>query len=103
VYGIASLILILLALVLGKPFTGYSTEDFLIFLALAIGPSCFGHTSYNYALKHLKAHGVLIAILGEPVGATLPAWIALKEPPNIQVILGGSLVIIGSILALREE
>lgn len=41
VYGIASLTLIVLALALDKPFTCYRTEDFLIFLALAIGPSCF--------------------------------------------------------------
>jgi len=103
VYGIAALALLIAAFASNSPLTGYDRRDFLIFLALALGPSCLGHTSYNYALKHLKAHGVSVAILGEPVGATLLAWIFLKEKPNIGVILGGPLIIIGSILTLKQE
>ncbi len=102
VYGVAFLTLLVIAMGLNSPLFGYNTRDILIFFALAIGPSCLGHTFYNYALKYLKAHGVSIAILGEPVGATLLAWILLNEPPGFGVILGGLLIIIGSILTLKE-
>ncbi len=103
VYGIASLILLSITMGSRIPLSGYNTREFLIFLALAVGPSCLAHTSYNYALKHLKAHGVSITILGEPIGATLLAWILLNEPPGTGVILGGIMIIIGSILTLKEE
>ncbi|RLG49636.1 MAG: hypothetical protein DRO00_09750 [Thermoproteota archaeon] len=103
VYGVAFLILLVITVGSNIQIFGYNTREVLIFFALAIGPSCLAHTSYNYALKHLKAHGVSIAILGEPIGATLLAWILLDEPPGIGVVLGGLLIIVGSILTLKEE
>ncbi len=102
VYGTAFIFLLAAAMVKGIPLIGYGTREILIFLALALGPSCLAHTSYNYALKSLKAHAVSMAILGEPLGATMLAWILFKETPGIGVILGGLLIVTGSILMLRE-
>ena len=103
VYGISAVILAVAALAAGQRLLGYPTREYLIFAALALGPSCVAHTSYNYSLKYLKAHAVALAILGEPVGATLLAWIFLGEVPALEVAIGGALVLIGSALAASAE
>jgi len=46
---------------------------------LALIPQLIGHTSINWALKHLKTSLIAISILGEPVGATILAYIFLKN------------------------
>jgi drug/metabolite transporter (DMT)-like permease len=56
----------------------------------------------NYALRHFRATTVNVAALGEPVGATLLAWIipAIHEVPRATALGGGVLVLIGIGLAL---
>jgi drug/metabolite transporter (DMT)-like permease len=61
-----------------------------------------GHTGMNYALKHFRATTVNVAGLGEPVGATLIAWLvpAIHEVPSLPALGGGVLVLIGIAFAL---
>ena len=61
-----------------------------------------GHTGMNYALRHFRATTVNVAALGEPVGATLLAWLipAIHEPPRVTAVVGGVLVLIGIGLSL---
>ncbi|MGH7446411.1 MAG: DMT family transporter [Longimicrobiales bacterium] len=98
VYGIAALALVLAtALMPGVPLTGFPARDWLIFAALAAGPMMLGHTAVNYALRYVRAYIANLAILGEPVGATLIAWLlpAIAEVPAAQTIAGGALILIG--------
>jgi hypothetical protein len=53
----------------GIPLTGYRSSSYLFMVLLAIVPQLIGHTSINWALKHLKASMIAITILGEPIGA----------------------------------
>ena len=64
---------------------------------MAAGPMLIGHTGMNYALRHFRATTVNVAALGEPVGATLLAWIipAIHEVPRPLALGGGVLVLIG--------
>ena len=102
VYGTAAVILLAWAALKGEAFVAYPTTDWLVFAALAIGPMLIGHTGYNYALRHLPAWGVGAAALGEPIGATLIAWLlpAIAEPPGWPVLAGGALCLAGIGLAL---
>ena len=61
-----------------------------------------GHTGMNYALRYFRATTVNVAALGEPVGATLLAWLipAIHEPPRATAVVGGALVLIGIALSL---
>lgn len=98
VYGIAALLLLGAALASpGVRLTGFPGADWLIFLALAVGPMMIGHTGINYALRYLPAYVANLAALGEPIGATIIAWLlpAINETPSPQVILGGMLIILG--------
>ncbi|RZN46174.1 DMT family transporter [archaeon] len=100
VYLISFLFIVALPLALGYPMTGYPLADYVIFFLLAAGPSCLGHTAYNYALKYLPAPTVSATIVAEPIGASFLAWIVLGEVPTMLVIGGGALVLIGIGLVL---
>jgi drug/metabolite transporter (DMT)-like permease len=98
VYGAAAVLLLVAVLLSPEvPLTGYPSQDWLVFLALAAGPMMVGHTGINYALGYLPAYVANLASLGEPVGATLIAWVlpAIAEVPPPQTLLGGILILTG--------
>lgn len=102
VYGVAAAVLLLWATGLREAFVAYPAKDWLIFAALAAGPMIVGHGGLNYALRYLPAYTVNVAALGEPVGATLIAWLlpAIAEPPGVPALAGGVLALGGIALAL---
>ncbi len=85
------------------PFGGYAAVTYLMFLLLAVGPQLIGHSSINWALGHLSAPFVSVAILGEPVGATVLAFLLLGEAPAPATLAGGALILAGVYLASRGE
>jgi drug/metabolite transporter (DMT)-like permease len=87
------------------PVAAYPARDWLIFLALAAGPMMLGHTGVNYALRFIPAYVANVALLGEPVGATLIAWLlpAIGERPPMQTLVGGALILAGIALGLRRR
>jgi drug/metabolite transporter (DMT)-like permease len=105
VYGVAALALGVGATLLRSPLTGFASCDWAVFAALAAGPMLVGHTGMNYALKHFRATTVNVAGLGEPVGATLIAWLvpAIHEVPPLTALAGGVMVLLGIGLALTER
>jgi drug/metabolite transporter (DMT)-like permease len=103
VYGIAALtLLVAVALHPSVHMTGYATQDWLVFLALAAGPMMLGHTGVNYALRYMPAYVANLALLGEPVGATLLAWWlpGIREAPSLQTVSGGTLILLGIALGV---
>lgn len=97
VYSIAALALVVIvAADPGTDLVGYPARDWWIFLALAAGPMMLGHTGVNYALRYVRAYVANIAVLGEPVGATIIAWLLpqLHEVPRTATLAGA--VLIGS-------
>jgi drug/metabolite transporter (DMT)-like permease len=98
VYGAAALPLALAVLLTPSvPLTGYSLQNWMVFLGLAAVPMMLGHTGINYSLRYLPAYVANLASLGEPVGATLIAWLlpGIREVPPSQTLLGGALVLMG--------
>lgn len=107
IYGIAALALVLaIGIMPGVPLTGFPGRDWLIFAALAAGPMMLGHTAVNYALRYVRAYIANIAILGEPIGATLIAWLlpAIAEVPGPQTLVGGMLILAGiAVTVIRQS
>ena len=99
VYGIAAAVLIVVAISSGKPLTGYSPLSYFLMLLLAVIPQLMGHSTFNWALKHLSASYVSIALLAEPVSATLMAYFLLAETPTSFKIGGAVFILIGIALA----
>jgi drug/metabolite transporter (DMT)-like permease len=103
VYGVAGVLLILLAAISGDPFFDYPPKTYLLFFLLAVVPQLIGHTSLNWALKFFSATLVAVFILGEPIGASILAYLLLGEGLGGNLIWGGTLVLLGIYLSAREE
>lgn len=104
VYTACALALVASCLAAGVPLTGYPLREYAIFLALALVPMVVGHTLLNWALKHVTAPVVAVAILGEPVGSTLLAVLVLGEIPPLVTVVGGAIVLAGiGVVVLDEE
>src|SRR5256712_7019486 len=103
VYAVAAAALALLALARSMPLVGFAGRDWTVFGAMAAGPMLIGHTGMNYALRHFRATTVNVAALGEPVGASVIAWLvpAIHEVPPMTALVGGVLVLSGIALSLK--
>jgi hypothetical protein len=64
-----------------------------------------GHTGMNWALGHLPAYVVNIAVLGEPVGAIVLGALlpGIQEVPTVGVLVAGVIVIAGILMALPRR
>jgi len=102
VYGIAAAVLFGYALASGTRLTGHSGRAWLFIFLLGLGPQLLGHTSFNWALRYVSAPTVAMAVLGEPVGTTLLAWLLLRQPPTLFEIVGGAIVCGGIYLAASD-
>jgi drug/metabolite transporter (DMT)-like permease len=102
VYGTASLVLLALALALKTPLYPHPPRAYLFFLLLALVPTLMGHSVFNWALGKVPVALVSTLILGEPVGATLLAWLFLQEPPTPFHYGGGFLILAGLYLTARK-
>jgi drug/metabolite transporter (DMT)-like permease len=105
VYGVAAVVLGSFALAVHAPLIGHRASDWAVMASLAAGPMLIGHTGMNYALKHFRATTVNVAALGEPVGATIIAWLvpAIGEQPPASAIAGGIIVLAGIVLAMTDR
>ena len=103
VYSCSAIFLLIIAFVSGQQLIITTFSDWLWLVLLALVPQLIGHSLINWALGVHPAARVSIALLGEPVGASLLAWIFLREIPNGMEVIGGSLILIGIYLALISD
>jgi drug/metabolite transporter (DMT)-like permease len=89
------------ALIWGYPFFSYGTTDYLIILGLAVIPTIFGHTLYNWALKYVEAAIIGVSLLAEPICSILLAIWIFGEIASYLVIGGGALVLSGIYITVR--
>jgi drug/metabolite transporter (DMT)-like permease len=101
VYSVAAVALVVAAVVAGEAFTGYSGRTYGFFVLLALVPQLIGHTALNRSLGYLPAASVTIAVLGEPVGATILAAFLLDETPTLLQSFGALLVLAGVYAGLK--
>ena len=99
VYGFAAILLVGMALLSGEALSGFHGLTYVWLLCLAAIPQLLGHTSYNFALGYLPAVFVSIAVLAEPIGATLLAIPVLGEWPGFLEVAGGMMILMGISLA----
>ncbi len=102
-YSTAAAVLFLVALGSNAPLWPYPAEEFAIFFALAIVSTIFGHTILNWSLRYLPAAFVSVSMLGEPVGASILAFLLLSETPSLGVAIGGAMVLAGILLTAGSE
>jgi drug/metabolite transporter (DMT)-like permease len=100
-YGTATILLLIVCLAMGQPLGGFSLPDYVWLILLGLGPQLIGHTSFNWALEYLQASVVSIVTLGEPIGATILAYIIFGEALTLTKAVGGAIILVGIYLGIR--
>jgi drug/metabolite transporter (DMT)-like permease len=99
VYGVAAAALLVVCLLTGTPLAGYDAGTWLAIAGLVVGPQLLGHTVFNGLLSTVTATVVAVAVIAEPVGATILAWLVLAELPTPWFWLGAPFILAGVWLA----
>ena len=81
-YAVAAVLLLASCTVAGAGLTGYDATTWWAIAGLAAGPQLLGHTVINLILKHIDATAVSVAVMGEPVLATILAFFLFSETPT---------------------
>ena len=102
-YGSAALFLWLAVIALQLPVSGYSTQTVAAFWAMALVSQIIGHSSYNWALKWFSSGFVAVALLGEPIGATIMAYIIFNEGLTWTKFIGGLVILSAIYIATTGE
>jgi len=102
-YSISAAGLLIAVLLFNNPLSGFADKSYMYFFLLGLIPTVLGHTLYNWALKYLRAFLVGVCILGEPIGATLLAWIVLGQHPTVFFYAGAVLIGVGLLILFSSE
>jgi len=102
-YGSAAVFLWAAVLVSGQPVSGFSPATWGAFAGMALFSQLIGHTSYNWALKWVRTSTVAVSLLGEPIGASLLAYLLFNEALTGSKFIGGGLILLAIYWAARIE
>ncbi|HEV3475569.1 MAG TPA: DMT family transporter [Actinomycetota bacterium] len=103
VYAVCSAALLVAILITGTPLGGYPARSWLMFALLAVGPQILGHTIFNYLLGDVSATVIAVAVMGEPVGASILAFALFGESPSLIAAAGGVLILAGIYVAVSAQ
>jgi drug/metabolite transporter (DMT)-like permease len=105
VYGACFITLLAMAYAVGVPLAPQPPRELLIFTGITLGPMMLGHTGFNWALRYVPAYVVSLAVLAEPVGATILAALlpGIREVPDSWTLIGGAVILAGLALGALEE
>lgn len=95
--------LLVINLIMGNSFTGYSSQTWLVFLATAIISQMIGYLSISYALGHLPASIVSPTLIGQPILTAVLAIPMLGEMPTPMQWLGGGIALAGIYIVNRSH
>ena len=95
VFIAASAVFAVYNLVMSVPFFDYPPREWGIFMLLSVVPTVFGHILFNWLLQYVSATTVSMNILGEPVGASILAYLLLGEQLKGPQWAGSLLVMCG--------
>lgn len=102
-YGSAAVFLWLAVLLYGLQITGYDTGTMASFLGLALISQLTGHTCFNWALKWFSPGLIAVALLGEPVGSSILAYIIFGEQFTLLKLTGGLLILAAIYISAAGE
>jgi len=95
VYGACTVALLAAVLAQGYALLGYAPREWVLFLAMTVGPGFFGHTVINWLLERVESAVVAVSLLGEPVGAAVLALLIFAEVPGLLTVGGGVVALAG--------
>lgn len=103
VYTVGAITLFFICLLFDVPVYNLIPRDYAIILLMAVVSGIFGHTLYNWSLGYIRASVMSVALLGEPIGSSLLAFVIpwIHQAPSFYTIVGGGIIFIGIYLTAR--
>lgn len=101
IYLFAGLTVLVIALAGGTPLFGYEPVNICTTIAMAVFCNLLGHSVFSWGLKYLPPSFISTAKLLEPVFASVWAFFLFRELPELWVLLGGCVVLVGIALYCR--
>ncbi len=99
-YTTAALFLLPFPFFFGLKYWSYPSEIYTYLLGMAIFSQLLGHTSFNWAVRFISPTFVTLAILFEPVSASILGFFLFGEVPSLFVLMGAIVLLIGSAIAI---
>jgi len=103
IYTCSAVILLAATMMFDYSLFGYSPITYAMLILLALIPQVIGHSSLNIAVRLIPVTFVSVAILGEPVGATILGYFFLSEIPTANEIAGGLIILCGIFMVMRRR
>lgn len=102
VYSTAAVTLIAASLWQRYPLFDYAPQVYLLFGLMALFPQLIGHSSFNWALGYLPAAYVSVAVISEPIGASILAVLIFQELPGAAGMIGSLFILVGILVSSRK-
>ena len=105
VYTVATIVLFFVFIFSQANQYSIKTEDYGILILMAFVAGILGHTLYNWSLKYIRASVASVALLGEPIGSTILAYLMpwISETPSIYTLIGGVIILTGIYLTSQKN
>jgi drug/metabolite transporter (DMT)-like permease len=94
-YAVAAASLVPVIALAGIDLWGYDRTTWLAIGAMIVGPQLAGHTALNLLLKRLGSMTVSLALLTEPLGASLLVLVLFGQLPPLAAVVGSPLIVAG--------
>ncbi len=94
-YTVAAGVLLAASFVTDVDLVGYDAGTWWAIGAIVIGPQLLGHTLLNFVLAEIDPTTVTVAIMAEPVIASMLAALLFSEIPGLLVYPGGVAILVG--------
>lgn len=99
----STVVLGIITLANGEPFTGYSNTGWLVFAVQGIICQFLAWMLLGYATKHLETTEVSVSLLGQAILTAFFAYLFIGEELTAQMIVGGIILIIGIRLTFLKQ
>ncbi len=94
-YTIAALFLLIISIFSNENVLAIKINDVPWLVLLGIVPTILGHSLFYYAIKYTSPTIIASVPLGEPIIASLIAWMLFMETVPIITFMGGLLILFG--------
>ena len=102
-FTISAIVLLFCSLLLNNSIFNYSAENYFWLLMLGVIPTLIGHTIFSYSIKFVSPTIIASIPLGEPIIASILAFVLFSEGVASNVFIGGIIIAIGLIFLIRSN
>ena len=102
-FTVSAVVLLFCSLLLNNPIFNYSIDNYFWLFMLGIVPTLIGHTIFSYSIKYVSPTIMASIPLGEPIIASILAFVLFNEGISSHVIIGGVVIASGLILLIKNS